>query len=72
MKSGDLVRFRAPHWLGGAGLKENQRPWLIGLLVEYHQWEKIATVLYEDELLRIAARNVQKYGKRYFESAGRK
>ena len=66
MKSGDLVRFRAPHWLGGAGLALRQRPWLIGLLVEYHTWEKIATVMYKDELHRIAARNVQKYGRGYF------
>jgi len=65
MKPGDLVRFRAVHWLGGAGLELNQRPWLVGLLVEYHKWEKIATILYDDELLRIAARDVQKYGKRY-------
>lgn len=65
MSPGDLVRFRAPHWLGGAGVPEEKCPWLIGLLVEYHKWEKIATVLYKDELLRIGARNVQKYGKRY-------
>ena len=68
MKSGNLVRFRAPHWLGGAGLPESQRPWLVGLLVEYRKWEKIATILYDDELLRIAARDVQKYGRRYLET----
>ena len=67
MKAGDLVRFRAPHWLGGAGLEESQKPWLIGLLVEYHKWEKIATIMHENELLRIAARHVQKYGRRYLE-----
>jgi len=65
MKTGDLVRFRAPHWLGGAGVPEKDRPWLIGLLVKYEKWEKIATIMYRNELLRIAARNVQKYGKRY-------
>ncbi len=60
MKAGDMVRFRAPHWLGGAGLPEEERPWLIGLLIEYHKWEKIATVMYKGELIRIAARNCQK------------
>jgi hypothetical protein len=67
MKSGDLVRFRAPHWLGGAGLEEVDRPWLIGLLVEYHKWEKIATVLHDNQAIRVAARNVQKFGKRYLD-----
>ena len=45
MKAGDLVRFREilEH---GAGL---HRPtvyskWRIGLLKEYHTWEKIATI----------------------------
>ena len=68
MKSGDIVRFRAPHWLGGAGVPEEEAPWLIGLLVEYHKWEKIATILYDNELIRIAARNTQKYGRRYLET----
>ena len=64
MKPGDLVRFRAPHWLGGAGLEESQRPWLIGLLVEYESWEKMATVFHEGKNIRIAARNVQKSGRK--------
>jgi len=69
MKQGDMVRFRAPHWLGGAGLPEQDRPWLVGLLIEYHKWEKIATVLHNDELLRLAARDVQKFGRRYLEDS---
>jgi len=73
VKSGNLVRFRAPHWLGRRyvsqmELEEDKREWLVGLLVEYHKWEKIATILYDDELLRIAARDVQKYGRRYLET----
>ena len=56
MKAGDLVRFRLP---------EHPFGWTVGLLIEYHKWEKIATVLYNDEVLRIAARDVQKYGRRY-------
>ena len=64
MKAGDLVRFQTPHWLGGAGMPQEDRPWLLGLLVEYHTWDRIATVMYEDELIRLAARNVQKAGKK--------
>lgn len=64
MKSGDLVRFRSPHWLGGAGSSEDQRPWRLGLLIEYHTWEKIATVMYKSEIIRIQARNVEKAGRK--------
>jgi len=64
MKAGDIVRFEAPHWLGGAGLPEIERPWLVGLLIEYHTWEKIATIMYEEEVLRIPAYKVQKAGKK--------
>ena len=69
MKSGDLVRFRATHWLGGAGMPEDERPWLVGLLVEYHKWEKIATIMYNSELIRVPARDAQKYGRRYLETS---
>ena len=58
-----MVRFRAPHWLGGAGMSEDERPWLIGLLLDYQKWEKMATILYKDEVIRAQARNVQKYGQ---------
>ena len=64
MKAGDIVRFEAPHWLGGAGLPEADRPWLLGLLLEYHTWEKVATIMYEEEVLRIPAYKVQKAGKK--------
>ena len=58
-----MVRFRALHWLGGAGMPEDKRPWLIGLLLDYQKWEKMATILYKDEVIREQARNVQKYGR---------
>ena len=64
MKAGDIVRFEAPHWLGGAGFPEADRPWLLGLLLEYHTWEKVATIMYEEEVLRIPAYKVQKAGKK--------
>jgi hypothetical protein len=65
MKDGDLVRFRAPHWLGGAGIDRDKRPWLVGLLIKYEKWEEIATIMYNNKLIRIPAYDVQKYGKRY-------
>jgi len=59
MRAGDFVRFRAPHWFHVAGMPEPDRPWLLGLLIEYHTWEKIATILYSGSNMRIAARGVQ-------------
>jgi hypothetical protein len=66
MKAGDMVRFEAPHWLGGAGFQEAERPRLIGLLVEYHTWEKMATIIYEGKIVRVQARVVEKAGKKDF------
>ena len=66
MKAGDMVRFPAPHWLGGAGMPLEERPTLIGLLVSYETWEKIAEVMYKGEILRLAARDVEKAGKKDF------
>lgn len=65
MKTGDIVRFRRPP----AGAYDAPRHggnsmWLLGLLVEYHSWEKIATILHKDELIRVPARDVEKYGRR--------
>jgi hypothetical protein len=57
MKKGDLVRFVYP---GRCDLK-------IGLLIEYHTWEKIVTVLHKDVLLRIQANDVEKAGKKDIE-----
>ena len=58
MKAGDIVRFKSITL---------EPPWKIGLLIEYMPWEKIATILCEGKEYRVAARNVQKYGKRYKE-----
>ena len=56
MRAGDLVRFREilEH---GAGL---HRPtiyskWKVGLLKQYHTWEKIATIIYEGKEVRVVA-----------------
>ena len=68
MKAGDLVRFRHPHYihsLDGVLTNSTAPEWKIGILIEYHQWEKIATILSDDTVFRIAARDVQKFGRRY-------
>ncbi len=47
MIPGDLVRFKYT----GARAEE----WKIGLLKEYHTWEKVATILFEGKEIRVAA-----------------
>tara|TARA_B100000700_G_scaffold324626_1_gene431271 strand:+ start:2443 stop:2652 length:210 start_codon:yes stop_codon:yes gene_type:complete len=63
MKAGDLVRFKVKP----KSFFSRYEAWNIGLLVEYHTWEKIATILHEGEVLRIRAENVQKAGKKDIE-----
>ena len=62
MKAGDLVRFREilEH---GAGL---HRPtiyskWKVGLLKQYHTWEKIATIIYNGKEIRVTASLTEVY-----------
>lgn len=57
MRPGDLVRF----W---KGFQHRGGKAYLGLLIEYHTWEKIATVLYNGETYRIRAENVEKAGKK--------
>ena len=60
MKTGDMVRFRTV-------LNHRAKvfsTWKIGILVEYQPWEKIASVLYKGEVLRLYARHVTKAGKK--------
>jgi len=60
MKTGDMVRFRDV-----LNHRDNVfSEWKIGILVEYQPWEKIASVLYEGEVLRLYARHVTKAGKK--------
>lgn len=65
MKAGDMVRFKHP----GLTVHDfpNEVPWHLGLLIEYHSWEKIATIMYEGRLLRIRSLYVQKAGKKDYE-----
>ena len=61
MKAGDLVRF-SRRQLRLPGVKQEKKH--VGLLIEYHTWEKIARVLYEGEILILRAENVEKAGKK--------
>ena len=67
MKAGDIVRFKSPAVARATfrSVADLQTwVWRLGLLVEYHPWEKIATILYEGKTLRCRAEHVQKAGKR--------
>ena len=72
MKTGDIVRFRdicnvSPsdwYYQDPGGPKKENIPWAIGLLIEYHTWEKIASILYEDKIIRVSSGNVEKAGKK--------
>jgi len=70
MRKGDLVRFKKLPIIiqsGGAFGFDDTEGSAIGLLVEYQTWEKIATVLYEGEIYRIRAEDVEKAGKKDIE-----
>jgi hypothetical protein len=66
VKAGDMVRFRLEQWPRRKPSDCGMWVWKIGLLVEYHTWEKIATVLHEGKLYRIRASEVEKAGKKDF------
>ena len=56
MRAGDTVRFRLKPLVPEA---KRIPPWRIGLLVSYHKWEKIATILYDEDIYRVRAEDVQ-------------
>jgi len=62
MRKGDIVRFKS------SGLLKHDFPsdipWVLGLLIKYESWEKIATVLYNGRLIRVRAADIQKAGKK--------
>jgi len=61
MKTGDLVRF---WFVGFADGKDEAPKQVIGVLIEYHTWEKVGTVLYDGKIFRIRAENLEKAGKK--------
>tara|TARA_B100000686_G_C16592719_1_gene864306 strand:- start:216 stop:443 length:228 start_codon:yes stop_codon:yes gene_type:complete len=69
VKPGDLVRFKPPYYINvvdGVYCSDPRSPgWkdrLIGLLVKYEPWEKMAEVFWGGSVYRIAARDVEKAG----------
>lgn len=47
MRAGDLIRFKYNHF--------DLEDWKVGLLTEYHSWEKIATIIFEGKEYRVPA-----------------
>ena len=66
MKSGDLVRFEPPIYMHIKSFIDGGPPFqkLIGILIKYEPWEKIASVMYDGQILRIPSRLVEKAGKK--------
>lgn len=60
MRAGDMVRFKTKR----ASFFSRYEAWTLGLLVEYHTWEKVATILYDGKVIRVHASDVQKAGKK--------
>ena len=67
MKAGDIVRFKKNR----IGLVYRISPTsskmttpALGLLIEYQKWEKVATVLCQGKLMRVAADHIEKAGKK--------
>lgn len=72
MKAGDLVRFKPPYFINSAdgvfGNTSSDDIRLLGLLIKYEPWHKMTSVMYEGQVLRIAARHVEKAGRKDGES----
>jgi hypothetical protein len=63
MRAGDLVRFRHEAY---PRVRKNDCGiwhWKVGLLVEYHTWEKMARILYGGKIYSVHSSEVQKAGK---------
>ena len=67
MKKGDLVRFCQEQWKRERDSDCGLWHWKMGLLIEYHTWEKVATILCEGKTYRVRAENVQKAGRKDIE-----
>lgn len=56
MKAGDLVRFRQCTFHGEP---RKYTDWMVGLLLEYAKWTKIAKINYQGHTYSIRAEDVQ-------------
>jgi hypothetical protein len=67
LKTGDMVRFMYEEFPTKRPTDCRMWEWRIGLLIEYHTWEKIAKILCDGKVYRVRAAEVQKAGKKDFE-----
>ena len=58
MQAGDVVRFWPQGSIGSGNPTDLKGPFL-GLLIEYHTWEKIARIFYEGKIVSLRAEHVQ-------------
>ena len=58
MRAGDIVRFYT-HNTRGTTIEGCEPDWKLGLLVEYHKWEKVARILYEGKVVSVRAEKTQ-------------
>ena len=56
MRAGDLVRFKQCLFHGTPKVYSE---WKVGLLLEYHTWEKVAKILYNGQIVRVGASDTQ-------------
>jgi hypothetical protein len=68
MQAGDMVRFRQRAVREDNVIDKTKPPWHVGLLIEYHTWEKIATIMCDGVVHRIASRDVQLHARGVHES----
>ncbi len=63
MKPGDIVRFREDIVTNQLGENIRIPAEDLGILIEYHTWEKVASVLVKGSLMRVRAEYIEKAGK---------
>ncbi len=63
MKPGDIVRFRTDIVTNQTGENIRIPEEDLGILIEYHKWEKVASVLVKGSLMRVRAEYIEKAGK---------
>ena len=71
MKPGDLVRFKPPYYINvvdGVYSRDPVDPgWqvrLLGILLKHEKWEKMSEVLWQGHVVRLASRDVEKFGRK--------
>ena len=65
MRAGDIVRFRVRPFIKPG----EKRVWRYGLLIEYHTWEKIATIMHGDDIYRVPARDAELHARGSYEES---